>query len=68
LAIDDEIFQELLTKSNLHKKKKGIDHYDDKPKFHTIQKGVANMENLFNLWKIFRGPKNAKTRSSCPIY
>ena len=33
-----------------------------------IPKGVANLENLFDLREIFRGPKNAKTRISCPIH
>jgi ribonuclease HI len=68
LAIDDEIFQELLTESNLHEQKRGTDHPNDKPKFHTIPKGVANLENLFDLRERFKGPKNAKTGSSCPIY
>jgi hypothetical protein len=68
LAIDDEVFQELLTESNLHEQKKGKYHSDDKPKFHTIPKGVANMENLFDPREIFRGPKNEKIGSSCPIY
>jgi hypothetical protein len=60
LAIDDEIFQELLTESNLHEQKKGTYHSDDKPKFHTIPKGVANLENLFDLRERFRGPKMQK--------
>jgi ribonuclease HI len=68
LAIDDEVFQELLKESDIHKHKKGINHSDDKPKFHMIPKGVVNMENLFYLRERFRGPKNAKTGSSCPIY
>jgi hypothetical protein len=68
LAIDDEIFQELLTESNLHEQKKGTYHSNNKPKFHMIPKGVANLENLFDLREIFRGSKNAKTGSSCPIY
>jgi hypothetical protein len=29
---------------------------------------VASLENLFDLWKRFRGSKNVKTCSSCPIY
>ena len=33
-----------------------------------IPKGVANLENLFDLKKIFRGPRNEKPGSSCPIY
>jgi hypothetical protein len=60
LAIDDEVFQELLTESDLHEHKKGKYHIDDKPKFHTIPKGVANIENLFDLRERFRGPKNEK--------
>jgi hypothetical protein len=33
-----------------------------------IPKGVANLENLFDLRERFRGPRNEKTGSSCPIY
>jgi hypothetical protein len=29
---------------------------------------VANLENLFDLRERFKGPKNAKIGSSCPIY
>jgi hypothetical protein len=43
LAIDDEIFQELLTESNINGKKNRIDHSDGKPKFHTRPKGVSNL-------------------------
>ena len=68
MVIDDEIFQELLTKSNIHEQKKGKDHFDEKPKFHTIPKGVANLKNLFDLREIFRGAKNEKSGSSFPIY
>jgi hypothetical protein len=31
-------------------------------------KGVANLENLFDSREIFKGLKNIKTGSSCPIY
>jgi hypothetical protein len=68
LAIDDEIFQEILIESNLHEENKGIDHSDKKPKFHRIAKGVANLENLFDIREIFRRPRNAKIGISCPIY
>jgi hypothetical protein len=53
---------------NLHEQKRGIDHPNDKPKFHTIPKGVANLKNIFDLRDSFKGPKNAKIGSSCPIY
>jgi hypothetical protein len=33
-----------------------------------IPKGVANLENLFDLREIFKRSKNAKIGSSCPIY
>jgi hypothetical protein len=33
-----------------------------------MPKGVANLENLFDLREIFRGSKSAKSGSSCPIY
>jgi hypothetical protein len=59
LDIHDEIFQELLTESNLHEHNRETDHSDDKPKFHMIPKGVANLENLFDLRERFRGPRNA---------
>jgi hypothetical protein len=40
----------------------------DKSKGHTIPKGIANLENLFDLKERFKGPKNAKTGSSCPLH
>jgi hypothetical protein len=33
-----------------------------------IPKGVDNLENLFELRKIFKGSTNMKTGSSCPMY
>jgi hypothetical protein len=33
-----------------------------------IPKGIANLENLFDLKEIFKGSKNAKTGSSCPMH
>jgi hypothetical protein len=57
LAIDDEVFQEILIESKLHRQKKGKYHFDKKPKFHTIPKGVINPENLFDLRERFRGEK-----------
>jgi len=45
----------------------GTYHPDEKPKFHTIPKCVANLENLFDLRERFKGMKNEKTGSSCPI-
>jgi hypothetical protein len=68
LAINDEVFQELLIETYLHHPSKGKYHAEDKPKFHMITKGVANMENLFDLRERFRGPKNEKIGRSCPIY
>jgi hypothetical protein len=40
----------------------------DKSKGHTIPKGIANLENIFDLKERFKGPKNAKTGSSCPLH
>jgi hypothetical protein len=34
----------------------------------TIPKGIANLENLFDLKEQFKGPKNEKTGSSCPLH
>jgi hypothetical protein len=68
LAIDDEVFQEKLAETDFHEHKKGTNHSNNKPRFHTIPKGVANLENLFYLRERFKGSKNTKTRSSCPIY
>jgi hypothetical protein len=39
-------------------RKEGTYHSNDKPKFYIIPKGVANMENLFDLRERFKGPKN----------
>jgi hypothetical protein len=33
-----------------------------------IPKGIANLENLFDLRERFKGSKNAKMRSSCPMH
>jgi hypothetical protein len=68
LAIDDEVFQELITKSYLHEHKKRKYHSSNKPKFHTIPKGVASLENIFDLREGFTRQKNAKKWSSCPVY
>jgi hypothetical protein len=67
-VIDDEVFQEKLVETDFHKKKKGIDHSNNKSRFHMISKGVSNLENLFNLREKFKGSKNTKIESSCPIY
>jgi hypothetical protein len=40
----------------------------EKLKAHTIPKGIANLESLFDLKDHFKGPKNAKTGSSCPLH
>jgi hypothetical protein len=58
LAIDNEVFQEKLVET---------DQSNKKPWFHTIPKGVANLENLFELREIFKGSTNTKKGSSCPI-
>jgi hypothetical protein len=68
LAIDDEIFQEKLVETDPHEQRGETDHSTDKPRFHTIPKGVANLENLFDLRERFKGSTNTKTGSSCPMY
>ena len=40
----------------------------DKSKGHVIPKGIANLENIFDLKERFKGPKNAKTGISCPLH
>jgi hypothetical protein len=68
LAIDDEVFQEKLAETKSHQQNRGKYHADDHPKFHMIPKGVASLEDLFDLRERFKGPKNAKTGSSCPLH
>jgi hypothetical protein len=68
LAIDDEIFQGKLVGTDPHVQKPEIDQSTDKPRSHTIPKGVANLEIIFELREIFKGSKNTKTGSSCPMY
>jgi hypothetical protein len=63
LAIDDEEFQEKLMETSPQE-----GQHADKPKAHTIPKGIENLENLFDLKERFKGPKNAKTGSSCPLH
>jgi hypothetical protein len=63
LAIEDEVFQEKSTE---------IDPWTGQPieksKSHIIPKGIANLENMFDLTEQFKGPKNAKTGSSCSLH
>jgi hypothetical protein len=68
LAIDDEVFQEKLVEIDFHEQNGGTDHSNNNPRFQTIPKGVSNLENLFDPRERFKGSKNTKTRSSCPIY
>jgi hypothetical protein len=62
------VFQEKLAKTNFHEQKGGTNHSNNKPRFHMIPKGVANLENLFDPSERFKGSKNIKTRISCHIY
>jgi hypothetical protein len=50
-------------KTDLH-----VNQTIDKSKYHTIPKGIAKLENIFDLKERFKGPKNAKTSSSCPMH
>lgn len=63
LAIDDEVFQEQSTETDPR-----TCQPIDRSKSHTIPKGIANLENLFDLKECFRGPKNANTNNSCPLH
>jgi hypothetical protein len=68
LAIADEVFQEKLAETDVDEQTNGTDNSNNKLKFHTMPKGVENLENLFNLREIFKGSKNTKTWISCPRY
>jgi hypothetical protein len=63
LAIDDEVFQEKLAETD-HQ----TDQLTDKPRYHITLKGIANLENLFDLRERFKGSKNTKMESSCPMH
>jgi hypothetical protein len=63
LAIDDEAFQEQSMETDLHTNKS-----INKSKSHTIPKEISNLENLFDLKEKFKGSKNAKNGSSCPMH
>jgi hypothetical protein len=63
LSIDDEEFQEKTIGTN---PQTGQDV--GKLEAHKIPKGIDNLESLFDLKDHFKGPKNAKTGSSCPLH
>jgi hypothetical protein len=63
LAIDNEVFQEKLAETDPH-----IDQSTEKPRSHTIPKGVENLENLFDPRERFKGSTNMKMRSYCPMH
>jgi hypothetical protein len=48
LAIDDKMFQDKLVETDPHAQKCETKQSTDKPRSHTIPKGVANLENLFD--------------------
>jgi hypothetical protein len=52
LAIDDEVFQEKSTETLPH-----TNQPTKKSKSHMIPKGIANLENLFDLKERFKGSK-----------
>jgi hypothetical protein len=62
LSIDDEEFQESVERGPME------DRHTDRSKAHTIPKGVANLEDLFDLKEQFKGPKSTKTGSSCLLH
>jgi len=62
------VFQEKLVETYFHEKRGETYHSNNKPSFHTTPKGVANLENLFDLRERFKGSMNTKTGSSYPIY
>jgi len=68
LAIDDEIFQEQLVETDPHVQRAETDQPIDKLRFQIILKGVANLQNLFELRESFKGSTNKNTRSSYPMY
>jgi len=63
ISIDDEELQENLTERGLME-----NWHTNRSKAHTIPKGVANLEDLFDLKEQFKGPKSEKTGSSCPLH
>jgi hypothetical protein len=63
LTIDDEEFQEKSMENE-----PWTEHHVDELKDHMIPKVVVNLENLFDLKERFKGPKNARTNSSCPLH
>jgi hypothetical protein len=63
LAIDDEEFQENSTKRGPME-----DQHTDISKGHMISKGVANLEDLFDLKEQFKGPKRERTDSSYTLH
>jgi hypothetical protein len=68
LDIENDIFQAQLAETDLHLQKPETNQSTDKPRSHTIPKGVANLENLFDLRERFKGTTNIKMGSSCPLY
>jgi hypothetical protein len=62
-AIDDEFFEEQITEVGPQ-----IDQPTYRSKSHTILKEITNLENLFDLKERFKGSKNVKTGSSCPMH
>ena len=63
LAIDNEHFQEKKTGTN---PQTGQDVGNLKA--HTIPKGITNLESMFDLKDHFKGPKNVKSGSFCPLH
>jgi ribonuclease HI len=68
LAIDDEVFQEMIVGQDNQIPNPTKRSNPTQPKLHTMPRGVVSLENLFDLQEKFKKPKNTKTNSSCPFY
>jgi hypothetical protein len=66
MSIDGEVLQEKLVEIDPHELRSEIDHSTGKPRFCTILKGVSNLENLFDLRKIFKRVNKHKHRELLP--
>jgi hypothetical protein len=68
LVIHDEVFQKNMTEHDNQDPNSIGSNEPTQPKLHIMPRGVVNLENLFDLPKKFKKPKNVKNDSSCPSY